>query len=129
MTAQQLLDNALALLLTSSTQTPEYADHALPLINMLLGEIGVYNNLIRENSGKTPVTELLSVAGMEEQLPCEHALAVTALPSGLCAKLLMDDDDMAKVAYFQNQFVAACEAAAQGAAKPVADVYANEVLR
>lgn len=124
MTAQKLLDNALALTLTSSLQTPEYADHALPVINMLLGEIQPYNDMIRKNKSKAELGRMF-VLSLEDELPCEDEIAVTALPNGLCAKLLMDDDDLAKVAYFQNQYVAACEAASACVIEPVKDFYAG----
>ena len=122
MTAQKLLDNALALILTSSSQTQEYTDHALPLINMLLAETERHNNMIRKSKNKEEKTGLF-ILSLDDELPCEDELAVTALPNGLCSKLLMDDDDMAKVAYFQNQYVAACDAAATCIFEPVVDVY------
>lgn len=124
MTAQQLLDNALALLLTSSAQTPEYTVHAVALINMLLGEIGPYNEMICKSKNKEPQSAL-RIESLNDVLPCEEALSITALPNGLCAKLLMDDDDMAKVAYFQNQYIAAAQAAAQCVAEHISDVYPN----
>ena len=122
MTAQTLLDNALALIFTSSSQAPEYASHALPLINMLLAETERYNNMIRINKGKDETAGLF-VLNLDNELPCEEELALTALPNGLCSKLMMDDDDLAKVAYFQNQYVSACEAAAMCIAREVTDIY------
>jgi hypothetical protein len=124
MTAHTLLDNALALILTSSSQTPEYTDHALPVINMLLAETEGYNNMIRIHKGKGEKTGLV-ILSMEDELPCEQELALSALPNGLCSKLLMDDDDLAKVAYFQNQYAAACEMAAMCVSHAVTDVYTN----
>ena len=124
MTAQTLLDNALALILTSSSQTPEYRVHALPVINMLLAETEGYNNMIRANKGKDEKTGLF-IQSLDDELPCEQELALSALPNGLCSKLMMDDDDLAKVAYFQNQYAAACEAAAICVSQAVTDVYTN----
>ena len=123
MTALKLLDNSLALLLTSSSGTPEYTASALPVINMLLAETRQYNEILRRQKGKKPLEDIPCVFSLEDELPCEDELAMTALPNALCAKLLMDDDDLAKVAYFQNQYVSACESAARCVAEPVKDIY------
>lgn len=123
MTAATLLDNALALLLTTSSQTPEYTDSALPLINMLLAEVTPANDMLRAQKGLAPSGVPLLADNMEAPLACEEELARAALPYGLCAKLLMDDDDMAKVAWFQNQFVQAAWDSAGVVAAPVADCY------
>lgn len=123
MTAATLLGNALALLLTTSAQTPEYAESALPVINMLLGEISVYNDMARRSTGKPPLEKMMRVDGMEDELPCEEIFAVTALPNGLCAKLLIDDDDMAKVAWFQNQYIQAINDAAKAIPVAIVDCY------
>ena len=123
MTAHKLLDNSLALLLTSSSGTPEYTSNALPLINMLLAETRHYNDIIRQQKGKEPLEDVPRILTLSDELPCEDELALTALPNALCAKLLMDDDDMAKVVYFQNQYVAACESAVMCVADAINDVY------
>lgn len=123
MTAAKLLDNALALLLTTSAQTPEYTDSTLPLVNMLLCETTPYNDLLREAKGLPATPGLLQIGGMEDELPCEEVFAVMALPHGLCAKLLMDDDDMAKVTWFQNRYLEALSDAAGTLAASVKDRY------
>lgn len=125
MTSETLLDNALALLLTTSSQAPEYRDSALPLINMLLAEITPANNILRAARGKAPADAPLQVGSLDAALPCEPEFSAAALPFGLCARWLMDDDDLAKAAWFQNQFVQAAEDAAGTVAQPVADYYAG----
>ena len=127
MTAHKLLDNSLALLLTSSSQTPEYTTNALPLINMLLAETRPYNDMLRQQKGKQPLKYMPNITTLEDELPYEDELMLIALPNAMCAKLLMDDDDLAKVAYFQNQYVAACEAAAGCVTGTVSDVYPGDV--
>ncbi len=123
MTGKQLLNNALALLLTSSEISTDYGNYAVPLINQLLAEIAPYNEIVRVRDGKEPADSAMRIELLSDELPCEPLIAVMALPYGLCAKLLMDDDDMAKVAWFSNQFVAAAEACAGALAEPVTDRY------
>ncbi len=123
MTAANLLDSALAILATSRAQSPEYTDYALPLINLLLAETFECNNSIRAYKGLETLSEVYAVAELGEKLACEQELARVALPLGLCARLVMDDDDMAKAAYYHNQYVTAIEDAGRWTPGKIIDVY------
>ena len=124
MKLSKLLDNALALLMTTRAQSPEYADYAVPLANLLLAETRAADDLLRARVGKPPHSSLVPLTSLEDELPCEEQLAASVLPLGLCARLAMDDDDMSKVAYYQNQYVAAI-GSLPALAAPVEDVYAE----
>lgn len=127
MTAQKLLDNALALILTSSVITPEYSACAVPLINQMLAEITPYDNIIRAERGLPRQAGML-ILSLGDELPCQDRLASAALPYGLAAKLLIDDDELAKAAFFHNQYISACEMAAGWQAGPVKDCYAGGAI-
>lgn len=124
MKLSKLLDNALALLMTTRAQSPEYADYAVPLVNLLLAETRAADDLLRARAGKPPHSSLVPLTSLEDELPCEEQLAASVLPLGLCARLAMDDDDMSKVAYYQNQYVAAI-GSLPALVAPVENVYAE----
>ncbi|MDO4566401.1 MAG: hypothetical protein Q4B42_03625 [Oscillospiraceae bacterium] len=123
MTSYGLLDAALALLLTNRGLASEYVEYAAPLINMLLAETFEINNSLRLSKGLAELEAPPCISSLEEELPCEEELLRSALPQGLVAKLIMDDGDMSRVAYFQNQYVNAALDAGKYAARPIEDVY------
>ncbi len=123
MKATQLLNNALAILATTKEQSPEYADFAVPLINLLLMQTFECNNSIRSAKGLQELDEVYEIESLEDELPCENELAREALPLGLCARFVMDEDDMAKVAYYQNEYVAAVQDAGRWTCTKIKDVY------
>ncbi|MEG0751204.1 MAG: hypothetical protein RR998_06365 [Oscillospiraceae bacterium] len=125
MTGNELLDSALALLMTNRKYAPEYLEFALPLVNMLLAEIHGSNNALRASRGLAEYESPQSIIALDDALPCEDELCVPALAHGLVAKLIMDDGDMAKTAYYQNQYVNGVLDAAQYVCAPIDDFYAK----
>lgn len=125
MTGFELLDGALALLLTDRALAPEYAEYAPSLINMLLAETQGINNTLRASKELAEHPSPESIASLDGELPCEDELARSALMYGLAAKLIMDDGDMSRVAYFQNQYITLAADAAKYVARPVVDFYAG----
>ncbi len=123
MTALQLLDGALALLGTSSSLSPDFLQYALPLINLLIAETFDVNNTIRLYKNMSELEEIPTVSDMQETLPTEPELNRSAFIYGLCSKLLLNDDDMVRVAYFQNMCASEIDAAAKGVLGSVTDVY------
>lgn len=123
MNGLELLENSLALLGTSSTASPEYAPFAVALINVLIAETSEVNNGIRVSKGKERLSQVGEIISLSDVLPCEEELTRSAFVYGLCSKLLLNDDDMARVAYFQNMCASEIEAAAVCVLSPVADVY------
>jgi len=105
MTANQLYEAALALMIESTATAGDYNDFALPVINSLLAETFSANNALRIKAGKEELAEIPMLNSMRDEVPYEPILLRTALPYGVCAKLVIDDDDMGKVAYYQNQYV------------------------
>lgn len=126
MTGFQLLDGSLALLLTDRALAPEYTEYAPGLINMLLAETHEINNSLRASKGLAEHAAPQSITSLDDELPCEEELARSALMYGLVAKLIMDDGDMSRVSYFQNQYVSLCSDAAKYVTTAIKDVYAGE---
>lgn len=123
MTALQLLNGALALLGTTSTLSPDYSQYALPLINLLIAETFDVNNTIRLYKQKEELAEIPSISTLEDTMPTEEELNRSAFIYGLCSKLLLNDDDMARVSYFQNMCASEIDAAVKGVPRGVIDVY------
>lgn len=126
MTAITLFDNALALLATSRAQSPEYTQYALPLINILLAETAAFDASIRAAKGLEAREGVPSVGALADELPAQDELTAGPLAYGLCAKLLLGDEDMARAALFNNSYVAALGEAARFVCAPVTDVYGGD---
>lgn len=127
MTGSQLLARALALLATSGAEAPEYADAALPLVNLLLAETFGADNALRAAAGAAEAAAPQSIGALSEALPCDERLAAAALPYGLAARLLLGDDDAARAAVFHNLYVAAV-ADCQTGVRGDCDLYAGGAL-
>ncbi|MEA4912180.1 MAG: hypothetical protein VB092_06190 [Oscillospiraceae bacterium] len=126
MTAITLLDNALALLATTRALSPEYVQYALPLINILLAETAPYDNSIRAAKGLAEAQDAPEITALSDTLPAQPELCAAALAYGLCARLLLNEDDMARMAYFNNAYISALEDAARFVPAAVTDVYGGD---
>lgn len=123
MTGSQLLNDALALLATNTELAPDYAEYALPLINLLIAEVNGVNNTLRASKGKKELEEASRISHISEPLPTEEELNRAALVYGLCSKLLLNDDDLARVAYFQNMCVSEINSSSRWISHGVVDHY------
>lgn len=121
MTGQQLYQHTLALMFEEDCEA--YAAELVALINILLAEVSPTNNSIRKAKGKQPLSPPPRIASLEEDLPLEEELLLAALPYGLAAKLIYDDNDMNKVGYYQGLYVSAIKEAARLIPSSVKDVY------
>lgn len=126
MTAAELLDNALAVLATTRAESPDYCEYAVPLINLLLAELFEYNNALLAAKGRPEQSGIGKISALDDELPIEEELARTAMPMGLCAQFVMDDDDLAKAAYYRNRYVSAVEEAGRWITGPIVDFYAGD---
>lgn len=126
MTANQLYESALALMIESTATAGDYNDFALPVINGLLAETFSANNALRIKAGKEELKEIPTLSSLLDEVEYEPILLRTALPYGICAKLIIDDDDMGKVAYYQNQYVGFVNEYTSAVLGVVADVYGSD---
>ncbi len=125
MTANTLFENALALITTQKTDVSDYADFALPVINLLICECFGLNNALRISAKKLPQVELPLVNSAEDEVDFEPQLLLAVLPYGVCAKLLVEDDAQ-KALYFQNLYAAAVNDSAVAVPQPIVDVYGGD---
>ncbi len=126
MTGYELTDAALSLLTLSRAQAPEYTEFALGFINMLLCETNGANNTIRLERNKPELETPPVLASLDDEVISEPELFGYALPCGLCAKFILDDGDMARTAYFQNEYVNAVNSASRGVVSGTSDVYRGD---
>ena len=109
MTGQKLFETALSLMATAADEAPEYAPHAVAMINLLLAQTAGINGALRAEKGLAPLLQLPQIEALSQTLPCEEELCICALPYGLCAKMLPAEDEMQKAAYYQNLYAMALD--------------------
>ncbi|MBR5559010.1 MAG: hypothetical protein IKU72_02040 [Oscillospiraceae bacterium] len=102
MTVYELLTAAAALFF--ETDLSAYSEIALPFVNMILNECFEANNRIRRRSGKESLTTVPVLTSLYEQVPYEERLVRLALPYGLAAKLIYDEQDSARMNYFLSEY-------------------------
>jgi len=102
MTVYELLTAAAALFF--ETDLSGYCDLALPFVNMLLNECFETNNRIRRRNGKEGLLSAPVLTNLYEVIPYEEQLVRLALPYGLAAKLIYDEQDSARMNYFMSEY-------------------------
>ena len=123
MTGKEVYKNALALLFEDEAAAGDYNTYALPLLNMLLPELLGVNNQLRVLRGKEALDTAPVLKTLDAPLEYEPELCRAALPFGLASRLVYDDNDLQKVAYFNSAYVNAVNALSQTRPEPVKDVY------
>ncbi len=121
MTGEQLYKKALALLFEQDSD--EYRRVLAALINLLLAECALANNTIRIFRGKEPLEQAQQISSAEEELTYEPEILEGVLPYGLASKLIYDDGDMNRMAYFQAMYVNGVNSQAKAVAQDVRDEY------
>lgn len=124
MTADTLYQNALALIVTDKADSSDYTAFAPAVINLLLAETFEINNSLRVSKGLQPLESAPQISSLSEEPDAESELLRTALPYGICAKLLVDDD-ISRAVYFQNQYALAVKECDRCVGGTVSDVYAD----
>lgn len=109
-TGQQVFEWAMHLMdetrqSTGAVDVPEtrgYKNRVVPLLNMLQQECLPYSDSwAEEEPGRRPVCPLLT--DLEQALALDDGLCRLALPYGLCAHLLLGEDDQ-RAGYFQQRY-------------------------
>jgi hypothetical protein len=81
-----------------------YADLAVGFVNMLLAECFETNNRIRRRAGKAALVRLPVLKDLKDTIPYEEGLVRLAMPYGMAAKLIYDEQDSARFNYFINEY-------------------------
>jgi len=127
MTGKEVYLAALALLFETEETAGDAEDHAPSLINALLGDLFSINNMLREEAGKERLLEIPALSSLTEDVPYEDKLVRGCMPYGLAARIVYDDDDMAKVDYFTQLYAAAANAFSRARSRRIKDVYGGVV--
>lgn len=123
MTGNELLTYALGLMGEPSSSAADYSGYSLPAVNILLAECWQIENSIREAEGEETLTECPELANLEEEIPYNRRLIVGCLSYGLAAKLILEDNDMAKFNYFNGMYVQAQGQYQKAREESVVDLY------
>lgn len=123
MTAKEVYSTALALLFETEESAGDYNAYALPLLNLLLPELFDINNSILQAEGIDKLKAIPQLENLEDEIPYDERLLRNALPYGLAAKLVYDDNDMGKVGYFQQLYVNAVNSFLRIQPEMVVDIY------
>lgn len=92
---------------TDWTDTKEYKDRALNILNTLRGEVYQYSDTYPSSAdtkrypGKRPVCPIME--SLDDSIGIDDTLAQTVLPYGLAAHLLLDENDN-MAAFFQQRY-------------------------
>ncbi len=91
MTVQNVYDRALALMYTTNTDTTDYDDYVIPIINVMLSELFDINNGILLANDGTALTSIPTVTATTDTLTYEDEITTAIMPYGLAGTLLTED--------------------------------------
>ena len=109
-TAQDVFDAAMGLMdevnettgETDTSDTREYKNRTLFIINILRGELYPYSdNYDRETEGTRPIARI--VDAFDDALPLDDYICQSVMPYGLAAHLLLDENPSA-AAFFNQRY-------------------------
>lgn len=108
-TAQQVFDLTMALIdelnettgATDTDGTKAYKQRALPLLNVLRGELYAYSATCVRVAGARPVTP--DISGFTAPIDLDDFLAQSVLPYGLAAQLLIEENPPS-AGFFQQKY-------------------------
>lgn len=126
MTGSEVYEQAIGLMATPPDDAAVYKQFALSAINAALAESFSINNSMRLFLGKEELEGIPLLGALSEEIPYEEELVRSALPYGVCSKLYIDEDDMARVVYYHNLYIQFANACAKLVAGEVEDVYGGE---
>lgn len=123
MTVKDIFSAALSLMFEPEGNSESFAPYALPFLNLLLPELFDQENELRKAQGKELLAAIPQLKTLDDTVPYDDRLTRGALPYGLAAKLVLDDNDMGKVVYFEQHYVNSVNALAKAAPETVVDQY------
>lgn len=110
-TVQEVFDATMALMdelddtgNATSTDTTEYLNRTLPIVNLMIGECYPYSDL---HDATNPLSSWKAVEDMEDNLlkrsKIDNTIALSIMPYGLAANLLVDENPSA-AAFYQQRY-------------------------
>lgn len=124
MTATQLQIAALAIISEASADARQYDDGVtVGQINRLIAHAFDANNALLKVAGKPELDEPPFIEKMGDEINYNWRLTSAAFPWGLASFLVLDDDEMAKVNYFNMMYNQFLRTASVAVAEKIKDVY------
>lgn len=108
MNAKEIYENALALDISYMEDEDNIEEFAIRLLNILVAEVFLYNNQIRQKKGKAPLERPSKVKSMDGEIDCEGEL-YAPLCYGLAAKMLTAQEETTLATIYNNQYVTLLE--------------------
>lgn len=120
-TAREVLKMSLDLLYEDTT---EYNAYVVTHFNTLIPELYETEQSIRTAKGEELLTEVPFIASLDDVIPYDERILRGAMPFGLASYIVLDDNDMSRVAYFRQLYVNAVNSFSSTAPEMVVDHYA-----
>ncbi|MBE5761006.1 MAG: hypothetical protein E7334_03295 [Clostridiales bacterium] len=125
MTGRELLESALALMAEEMQDAADYEKQAPALIRLMLTELFDLNNSVLVSKGKAPLVQAPTIADLTAQIVYEDEIVLGVMPYGLAAKLSLDDD-RAKAAYFNAEYLEKRRYYLKTVFSDIVDIYTEE---
>ncbi len=104
MKVKDIYENALALNISRMDDEDNLEFFAIKLFNLVLSEVFVYNNQLREKKGLQLMEKAPIVKSIDDEMPYENEL-YAPLSYGLASKLLSAQEEMNLAGLYNNQYV------------------------
>lgn len=105
---KDIYENALALNISYMDEEDNLEFFAIKLFNIILAEVFVYNNQLREKKGLSKMSEAPIVESVDDEIPYEREL-YAPLSYGLASKLLAAQEEMSLASLYNNQYAVLLE--------------------
>ncbi|MBQ2816770.1 MAG: hypothetical protein IJB92_01955 [Clostridia bacterium] len=125
MTGRELLESALALMAEDMQDAADYEKQAPALIRLMMTELFDLNNSVLVSKEKAPLVQAPTIADLAAQIEYEDEIVLGVMPYGLAAKLSLDDD-RAKAAYFNAEYLEKRRYYLKTVFSDIVDIYTEE---
>ena len=123
MRVKDIYNDVLALTLETSTDNADFENFVVPHFNLVLADLFIYNNILRQRSGLERHTAPSRVRRIEDDVDYEDLL-YAPMVYGLAAKLLTaDENELASI--YQQMYYSALDGCFTVESETVVDVYAE----
>lgn len=108
MTAKEIYENALALDMGHIEDEDDLEYYAVKIMNVMLAELYIYNNQLRQKKGLPPMENPPVVYDMDDTVDFEPQMYSPA-SYALASKLLQAQEETSLAAVYHNQYVTLLE--------------------
>jgi hypothetical protein len=108
LTAKEIYENALALNISYIDDEDDMSFFAVKLLNILLAELFLHNNQIRQKKRLNPLEKPIAIKSLDDTIDYENEL-YAPMCYALAAKLLQAQEETSLAAVYNNQYVTLLE--------------------